>query len=654
MSTTFSPADLLDMQGIILSGYGHLPYSEYIYLKISDPAACRTWLRLLIPNVTHGNWQIDARGKAKKPHYAVNLALGRSGVAALGLDPASAGFTEEFVQGMASPMRSRVLGDVGANDPSKWEFGAPDSGLDILLIIQAQSREDLEQYTSQHKREAAAYGLTEAIPSQIGYLRADSREHFGYVDSISQPNILGSPVKPKDDQPQIQPGDFAMGHLNAYGNLPASPSVSARDLGRNGSYLVLRKLRQDVFGFRKFVQGSGADDARREIVRAKLVGRWNSGAAITRYPTQDPGAGNPLNDFGYTQDPNGMGCPFGAHIRRSNPRDSLDVNPAESLQNVSRHRIVRRGVLYGDELPLDAKKDDGADRGILFIAINTDIQRQFEFIQQTWVTNPKFGGLYSDPDPIVGNADPSTVSNFTMPSPTVREQLGNLPLFVTMTGGAYFFLPSISALRYFSTGDAANLPAVPAPSARAAGLGAFLVATAGEFLALFFWLRFSKDDQFVPAVLCLLLGFAVERAAVVGWLKLPPQVRLANGKTMPLWEILVGVTLAEMALWVGWLQAARQIGLLLAFLPFFVVIHLIHCTESAVITKDTVARQLVSPGPVLLSVIESVTALLWVHFGLRGQFWLGAVCLLAGLMLEHVLQGIGLSRGRTTRPTAGR
>jgi Dyp-type peroxidase family len=223
---------------------------------------------------------------------------------------------------------------------------------------------------------------------------------------------------------------------------------------------VFRKLEQDVARFRSFFAENFPD--RQTEIAAKFVGRWPSGAPLTLSPDRDDPALSELpksNDFAYAEtDSQGFRCPIGSHIRRANPRDSFRGTPQESVESVDRHRILRRGASYGEELPEGVLKDDGKSRGLLFICVNADIKRQFEFLQQSWINNPKFLGLYNDPDPLIastpaveeldGMKDPPQM---TIQQDPIRLRVHGIPRFVTMRGGGYFFLPSISAL-YFLAG----------------------------------------------------------------------------------------------------------------------------------------------------------------------------------------------------------
>jgi Dyp-type peroxidase family len=217
-------------------------------------------------------------------------------------------------------------------------------------------------------------------------------------------------------------------------------------LGRNGSYLVFRKLAQDVAGLRRYLRAHSRGEGEAEILGAKLVGRWADGTPLALSDVPDPQLST-ATDFGYAElDPHGLRCPLGAHVRRANPRDALTRDAVASMRIVNRHRLLRRGVLYGPRLADGTVEDDGIDRGLLFLCINADIERQFEFVQQTWINNAKFGGLYDSPDPIAGSGG----GVMTIPQPQLRRRLTGMPRFVRMLGGGYFFLPSRSALRYLA------------------------------------------------------------------------------------------------------------------------------------------------------------------------------------------------------------
>jgi Dyp-type peroxidase family len=191
---------------------------------------------------------------------------------------------------------------------------------------------------------------------------------------------------------------------------------------------------------------------------AKFFGRWRSGAPLVLAPDKDdPALGadkERRNDFCFEPtDSRGYACPFGAHMRRANPRDSISLDPVdESLKTANRHRFMRRGIPYGGRLfenEVLNLKPDGKPRGLHFIALATNIKRQFEFVQQQWVNNGQFNGMFNDKDPVIGNNDGTC--QLTLQRPVGRQTIPGLPRFVTTRGGGYFFVPSITALRYLSS-----------------------------------------------------------------------------------------------------------------------------------------------------------------------------------------------------------
>jgi deferrochelatase/peroxidase EfeB len=233
-------------------------------------------------------------------------------------------------------------------------------------------------------------------------------------------------------------------------------------LGRNGTFLVYRKLEQDVAGFWQFVQSKVGDGSPEMLgLASKFIGRWPSGAPVSLSPHHDDPALGDEDNFGFTpQDAQGFRCPIGAHMRRVNPRDSLqNDSPSDSYLTCSRHRIVRRGIDYGEPLfPLEMTndgyapadlQDDGKPRGLHFLALNACISRQFEFIQQTWCNSTFFQALFNDKDPIIGDNDGTT--DMTIEETPYRWRIRSLPRFVSVKGSAYLFVPAISALRFMAS-----------------------------------------------------------------------------------------------------------------------------------------------------------------------------------------------------------
>ena len=463
--------DLDDIQGLIARGYPDLNAARYVLLQIDDATTACRWLGGLADQVTPG--------PTRPAEIALNVAVTASGLKKLGLpESALAMFSNEFTAGMSTPHRRRILGDVGPNAPEGWLWGGPNTpAVDLLLLQFARDNATLDQLSATISGTFANGGVSE-VKRLDATISLDGKEHFGFADGISQPTIDGLSSRRDIPANTVKPGEFILGYVNEYGLYTARPLLDSSadpghvlapdaegsgkaDLARNGSYIVFRQLAQDVRGFWHFVdqatrQSDGSGDShRRTWLAAKMVGRWPSGAPVTLTPDEDDPMLSTANDFTYQYgDEFGLNCPIGAHVRRSHPRDSLDPAPGseESVSLDRRHRLLRRAREYGppvDDVLTDAPSDD-PDRGLYFVALAGNIARQFEFIQHTWVNNPQFDRLYDEPDPLVAN-HAAIGCNFSVPAEPVRTRLTNLPNFVTVRGGGYFFLPGIRALKYLST-----------------------------------------------------------------------------------------------------------------------------------------------------------------------------------------------------------
>ena len=453
-----------DIQGMLLSAYGHLPWSANVLLRIDDATKARAWLGSIVPSIT------PATGKHHE--RSTNLALAYSGFAKLGLAavaPAQA-FPVAFVEGMASERRANILGDTGSSAPANWAWGNDSSAVDVLLLLFAHERKALEAAVATQRGGFAAAGLSE-VATLWGQRHSDGKEHFGFSDGIAQPAIGGERTsEPRRHRTSgandVAPGEFVLGYRNEYGLPSESPTIdatldpqgvlpagpgSARDIGRNGSYLVLRQLEQDVAKFWRYVdtatrEQQGSDPIARERLAAKFIGRWPSGAPLVKAPDTDDRSYANDNDFDFARDREGLRCPIGSHIRRANPRDGfVSDRPSDSVRRSNRHRILRRGRSYGPRLE-DVLVDDGRSRGLHFICLNSDIERQFEFVHQTWLNNVTFSGLANEVDPLVGTQPGGGL--MTIQKRPVRTRLKGLERFVTTRGGAYFFLPGLRALRF--------------------------------------------------------------------------------------------------------------------------------------------------------------------------------------------------------------
>jgi Dyp-type peroxidase family len=453
-----------DIQGLILSGYGSQRFAAYLFLTILDGVDAKPWLAELSGRIT-GAANFDRQRKT-----STNIAFTYKGFARLGLGGETlTTFPLEFVEDMSYPSRAQMLGD----DPDTWEWGKPDHRIHLLLMLFASDQESLDALIDTER--VAAKGIVEevlVISSQMFPLQAESklnREHFGFVDGLAQPDLEGyRPERYGADGPGniIKPGEFILGYENEYsGQLTASPHLHAPDadpkgllqdgdLGRNGSFLVVRQMEEDVAGFWNMIRAhcmradATPDTDAEELLAAKIFGRWTDGTPLAVSPDHDGMDPAKLNDFGFSDDPYGYKCPVGAHVRRANPREMLLADKTDSITTVKRHRVMRRGRPYGLRIA-DRFTPDGQSRGLVFAALNANIERQFEFIQSAWISSPNFAGLYDEADPMLGGRTQSA-GVFTMPKCPVRDRRTGILTKVQIKGGAYFFMPGLAALRYLA------------------------------------------------------------------------------------------------------------------------------------------------------------------------------------------------------------
>lgn len=454
-----APLERPDMQGFVLSSYArHLPCASYLLLRITDSARARTWLAGLVDKIT--------TAEHKQEGTSLNIAFTSSGLEKLGLAGEELStFSRAFQEGMTTPHRSHILGDDRASSPQNWQWGNSDAPVDILLMVFAGDETILDEQLRQREDEIASVGgIVKAATIPSAGRQPDSKEHFGFIDGVGQPVIEDTgqadrQLERTGHATVIKAGEFVLGYENEMNVLVPVPAAGGMpNFGVNGTYLVFRQIAQNVSAFWNFLdQATRLPDGPKDPVAmdrlgAKMVGRWRSGAPITKYPDGDPNREtseiNQENDFEYNaNDEKGFGCPFGAHIRRSNPRDSLPPDPQTAKASANRHRIMRRGRSYGDRAE-DVFVNDGKPRGLHFICLNSDIERQFEFVQQNWVNNQTFSGLFDEVDPLVGRTRDGNL--FTIQAEPVRERVPNIPEFVTVKGGAYFFMPGIRALQYLA------------------------------------------------------------------------------------------------------------------------------------------------------------------------------------------------------------
>jgi Dyp-type peroxidase family len=441
-----------DIQGNLLRGY-RFPLVRYTFVTIHNAESGRRWLDAIRRHVTTaGDW-----GEVR-PSATLNVAFTHAGLAALGLPPGSLdSFPSEFRKGALE--RAHMLGDKDESDPANWDEGlghpARYAALHVLFVIYAVDKQALDEQYDMVLSFAADDGVG-VIYRQDAALLSGGMEHFGFRDDISQPAVSGgshteypghgTPL-PGDSWGTLATGEFILGQP-AEGGFPL-PSPSPQVLGKNGSYLVYRKLHQRVAPFRQYLKQTAASLSRdEEWLAAKMVGRWRDGTPTELSPDRnDPAlADDPAknNNFRYATDPTGQRCPIGAHIRRANPRDAL----AGGASAVVGHRMLRRGMPYGPPLP-DDSPEDGVDRGLVFVAACGSIRTQFEFVQQEWMNSGGFAGLDpSQKDPCVGSNDGTGV--MVIPMSDYPRRIFNLIRFVNVRLSVYLFIPSIKALEFLS------------------------------------------------------------------------------------------------------------------------------------------------------------------------------------------------------------
>lgn len=455
--------DFSSIQGNILRGYASFPHARFLYLIIRDAGHARLFMRNLLDGgyVTPGLWQ-------EKPEAALNLALTFAGLRALDLPEESlATFPPEFREGMK--VRADELGDVGKSSPQGWDEPWKTSRVHILVMVYGRTAAALEERCRMLEQSLPA-GVEKLDPDQPAESfsidgETARREHFGFADGLSNPDVEGVPREAgarKDvGNPdlsgrfrKIPLGEFILGYPGEGGDLAPMPLPNL--LGHNGTYMVFRKLEQNVPAFRDYIKSQAAAFARtipgglpegvcaEKFLAAKMMGRWQNGSSLIEHPHKP--AKSLANAFAYADDPAGARCPLGAHVRRTNPRDALGFGG----KTMSRHRLIRRGITYGKPLPQGERDDE--KRGIIFIAFTSGFD-QFEFVQGVWVN---FGDAFeqgNDTDPIVGVGQKGQM---VIPGDEATGRRPficfDIPRFVETKGGDYFFVPSLAALRLLASG----------------------------------------------------------------------------------------------------------------------------------------------------------------------------------------------------------
>jgi len=452
--------DVSDIQGFALKGY-NFPHARYLLLELGEAPAARALLRKLLEVVTTGErWEIN-----NKPMSTVNVAFTYKGLVRLGLPLASLlSFPLEFQQGMLA--RGDILGDSGKNGPEHWDRVWREDGVHAWLAVNARSPEALQERTGDLLQMMTDTNGARVLQPQDACAisiagKFSTQEHFGYTDGFGNPDFKGAERDCVPGQGKLTEtgtwealatGEFLLGYADEAGELSMAPIPHL--LGRNGTFMVYRKLHQNVATFRAYLDekqrqyGGG-----KEKLAAKFVGRWRDGTPLELSPDQPDRtivADNERNtNFTYGDDLSGTRCPVGAHIRRVHPRDAFGFHGGL----VNRRRIMRRGLTYGEFVPEGQPVSDRDERGIIFMALNASIFRQFEFVQQQWIEYGNDAHQGNDKDFLLGNHEGK--GRFVIQGTTDPQNppfiCGGLPNFVELRGGDYFFMPSLTALAMIAT-----------------------------------------------------------------------------------------------------------------------------------------------------------------------------------------------------------
>jgi len=438
---------------LVFGALSPLKHAHCLIVKLAGrgPGDCRDWLRTIAPDLCYG--------ERVPPNCAVVAGFGADGLRKLGLDKAAlATFPTVFQQGMTAPWRARALGDTGANAPEQWLWGGPGKESDAIVLLYAEDPARLQNEVLARTQQARQYGhivihqiALRALPQNV----QETREPFGFLDGISQPVIRGTRrgTAQRNDNQVVEPGEIILGYRDNLGYVAPMPEADGFPIGPNGTFLVARQLEQDLDGFEHYLDAAApvvAADPRspnenrfwiREWIAAKMVGRWREdGSSLVMHPTPPGTPGRTTverdNDFLFgVEDPDGLRCPFGAHMRRANPRDSFAPGSQVQIGITNRHRILRVGRAY------DGKENGCGKPGLLFMCLNTDIEGQFEFLQQTWVLGRDFSGLENETDPIVGHHQDMLENPMSIPTPSGALRVPPMQDFVSVRGGGYFFMP---------------------------------------------------------------------------------------------------------------------------------------------------------------------------------------------------------------------
>jgi Dyp-type peroxidase family len=451
--------DRTNVQGLIFKSYNY-PLTRHFLFQFGDAAGARRFLNEWAARVTHAEQNLDA-----KPDPLINIALTWSGLSKTGAVDAKPGVppaAEAFSLDFRDPPDVKAMRDYGDSAPANWwnrRFQSQD--VDLVVLMNCQSETSLSDHTDRIRTSAAQRGLTELKPGRdgdalTGYLAPKGILHFGYRDGISQPQVNWDDVPGAADLVDLR--HFILGYATKeIDSAPDKPPWS--DLARDGCYVILRWIYQDVAKFNKFLREKSAElwpdmspgDAQ-ELLAAKMMGRWRNGAPLVLSPDRPDPANALRNDFSYAADPDGVRCPFSAHIRIANRRDDELTFPNTVMFPTGTPRVLRRGSTYGPHL--DGEVDDGQDRGLIGLFLCTNINQQF-FPLMRWINETDFVEKVTNfhgQDPLFGNRSmPERSDSFEFEALGKKHVLTGLQDFIRTQGVLMLFLPSVAALRQIST-----------------------------------------------------------------------------------------------------------------------------------------------------------------------------------------------------------
>src|SRR5262245_38000213 len=434
--------DLHEIQAAVTRPRPSPYFGTHVLLRIDDAQAGRKFIRRLTPHIaSSANWW-----DATKTWLDVGISY--AGLEAIGVPQESLrSFPEAFRVGMAA--RARELRDEGVNDPKTWEKGFAPGQMHVGVSAFSDSKEKWQRALGIAREQYQGLSGVRVVAMQDFGAQPGDLNPLGYKDGIDQPPVEGSGTDPLPGQGRpIKAGEFILGYPGEAG-VPL-PMPQPEILGRNGTYVGMRKYQTRVGAFNRFLRANSSTEAELELLAAKLVGRWRSGAPLTLAPdTDDPALGaDPRrnNDFGYANDRQGRKAPFGCHIRRMNPRDT----ELTRLTDVNIHRLIRRGTTYGPPYDPNAlsEADDEVPRGAIFLFISAKAMATMEFLQQEWINEGNFIGVGDERDPIIGQQPEGAI--FTIPREPVRRRIHGIETFNVLRGGEYFFMPSLSALKWLA------------------------------------------------------------------------------------------------------------------------------------------------------------------------------------------------------------